>query len=356
LKREYFVSRDVPVQLDYDDTYLQPQIDPDGVLRDPYAERDRKLEDLVEEVAYVNALEPGRILDVGCGLGFFLSGVDERWERHGQEVSKPCVEFASQFCTAFQGTVQEGNYEDESFDVVVSMSVVEHIPDPIPTVRDMWRVLKPGGHLILRTPNFDSPVARRFGENYRLLQTPGHVTLFSDTSLRRLLEDIGFSIEHVAYPYFETRHFSMENLERLLDTDQISPPFYGNHMSFYATKPVAAKAIFWIRETSILLQDQNEEVADKIEQASALLSKCRNASQILTLSGDETLTPLTSEALSTAGISLGSDGDAGLSIHRDMIVIKSDTHGEITVPVESNQPLTAYFMLNTILACLSATR
>ena len=352
MKREYFVSRDVPVQLDYDDTYLQPQIDPDGVLRDPYTERDRKLEDLAQEVAYINALKPGRILDVGCGLGFFLSGIDERWERHGQEVSKPCVDFASQFCTAFQGTMQDGDYEDESFDAVVSMSVVEHIPDPIPTVQDMWRVLKPGGHLILRTPNFDSGVARRFGENYRLLQTPGHVTLFSDTSLRRLLEDIGFTIEKVAYPYFETRHFSKENLERLFDTDQISPAFYGNHMSFYATKPVAAKATSWIRKTTIALQDQSEDAANAIEEAGALLAKCQSASQALTISGEEALKPLASAALTAAGINQGDDDGASLSIHNDKIIIKSDAHGEITVPIESNQPLAAYFILNAMLACL----
>jgi 2-polyprenyl-3-methyl-5-hydroxy-6-metoxy-1,4-benzoquinol methylase len=270
MRRDYFKSRNVPVQMDYDDAYLLPQRDPDGVLRDPYKERERKLEDLAQELDYVNSLKPGRLLDVGCGLGFFISGVSEGWERHGQEVSKPCADHAAQYCSAFQGTLEAAAYPESYFDVVVSMSVVEHIPDPVPTIREMWRVLKPGGKLVLRTPNFDSGAARRFGANYRLLQTPGHVTLFSDMSLARLLHDVGFDVDHVEYPFFETRHFTRENLVRLFDASKVSPPFYGNHMCFYATKPEGATATQWSRGVLADLDTWMERYGRELEAGVAL--------------------------------------------------------------------------------------
>lgn len=272
MRKTYFQSRDVPVKLDYDDVYLGAQRDPDGVLRDPYQERDRKLEDLAQELAYVNALPPGRILDVGCGLGFFLSGVAAGWEKHGQEVSKPCTDYAAQFCTPFRGTLEEAKYPSDHFDVVVSMSVVEHIPDPMPSLREMWRVLKPGGKLVLRTPNFDSGVARRFGEKYRLLQTPGHVTLFSDTSLRAALHDLGFQVERCEYPFFETRHFTMANFERLFDVGKVSPAFYGNHMCFYATKPAASGPFAWGRPLLAALDEWLSDNAAAIEAAASALA------------------------------------------------------------------------------------
>jgi len=51
-------------------------------------------------------------------------------------------------------------YADASFDTVVSMDVVEHIPEPLPWLREVLRVLKPAGHLFLTTPNYASPSLR----------------------------------------------------------------------------------------------------------------------------------------------------------------------------------------------------
>ncbi|MBL8833938.1 MAG: class I SAM-dependent methyltransferase [Rhodospirillales bacterium] len=313
MRTKYFESRNVPVKLDYDDVYLGPQRDPDGVVRDPYAERTRKLEDLAQEIAFVNSLPPGRILDVGCGLGFFLSGVVADWEKHGQEVSKPCTDYAAQFCNTFRGTLEEARYPDDHFDVVVSMSVVEHIPDPMPTMREMWRVLKPGGKLVLRTPNFDSGVARRFGERYRLLQTPGHVTLFSDTSLRAALHDIGFTVDRCEYPFFETRHFTMENFGRLFDTSKVSPAFYGNHMCFYATKPQTPGPVAWGRPLLAALDEWLGVNATAIEAAARaiVVAKGPKAEAMM-----PALAARAAELASAAGGGAGAGAPARLSAGR----------------------------------------
>ena len=115
--------------------------------------------------------------------------------------------------------------------------VIEHIPDPIRTIQEVHRILKASGALVLATPDFDSGCARLFGENFRLLHDPTHISLFSNESMYRFLRDFGFVIDRVEYPFFETRHFSAENFERLFDPGQISPPFYGNFMTFYCHKP-----------------------------------------------------------------------------------------------------------------------
>ena len=69
-----------------------------------------------------------------------------------------------------------------------------------------------------------------------MLHDKTHVSLFSDFSLKNLLEDFGFVVDRIEYPFFETKYFTNENLLRLFDTSKISPPFYGNIMSLYARK------------------------------------------------------------------------------------------------------------------------
>ena len=88
----------------------------------------------------------------------------------------------------------------------------------------------------MATPDFDSGCARQFGPNYRLLHDPTHISLFSNDSMHRFLRDHGFKIFRADYPFFETRYFTKENLIRLFDTGEVSPPFYGNFMTFYCQK------------------------------------------------------------------------------------------------------------------------
>lgn len=79
-------------------------------------------------------------------------------------------------------------------------------------------------------------MARRFGEKFRLLYDKTHISLFSDFSLRDLLQDSGLHVDKIDYPYFETEYFNKENINRVFDISKISPAFYGNFMTLYATK------------------------------------------------------------------------------------------------------------------------
>ena len=114
--------------------------------------------------------------------------------------------------------------------------MIEHAADPIDLIKNIHKILKTHGNLIISTPNYDSGAARRFGKNYRLLHDKTHTTLFSDWMLKQLLEDYGFFIDKVDYPFFETGYFTEDNLLGLFDTSKVSPPFYGNIMTIYALK------------------------------------------------------------------------------------------------------------------------
>jgi 2-polyprenyl-3-methyl-5-hydroxy-6-metoxy-1,4-benzoquinol methylase len=235
--RPYFVRRPCPQPVDFE-TYWQDVVtDPDGNARYPAQERDRKVEDLRDELAFINAMTPGRLLDVGCGLGHLLSAVDPRWERHGVELSGRAARMAAEFGIVHHGDLRSAGYPDGFFDVVTMYHVIEHMEDPVAEVREIRRVLKPGGWLLVSTPNFDSACARRFGPNFRMLHDKTHVSLFGSSSLLRMLEDLGFLVTREEYPFFGTRYFTRENLERLFDTSRVSPPFYGSVMTLYAQVP-----------------------------------------------------------------------------------------------------------------------
>ena len=237
LNDRYYESRASGLKYNYyREGYYQDKTDPDGVPRNAQGERERKLEDCKEELSFINNLSPGTILDVGCGYGHMLSGVEDTWYKCGLDLNKTAITHANRFCNSFNGTLQEAQYESDFFDVITLYHVLEHLENPIEDIIEIRRILKPNGKLIIGGPNFECGVAQRFGDNYRLLQDPGHVSLFGPVGLSRLLFDLDFRVDRIKYPFFDTRHFTEENLLRLFDTTKISPPFYGNLATVYSHK------------------------------------------------------------------------------------------------------------------------
>jgi SAM-dependent methyltransferase len=272
MSRSIYYTRRTPVRpQEFEEGYWGVVRDPDGKERDLAKERGKKLEDLESELAFVNRLPPGRILDVGCGLGYFLSGVDPRWQRFGVEISDYAAEKAREYGTIFHGELRRAKYEDRSFDVVTLYHVIEHMEDPERELEEIKRVLRPGGFLVVGTPNFDSACARRFGEKFRMLHDWTHISLFSAESLRRLLEDHGFVVEWEDFPFFDTRYFTKENLERLFDEDQMSPPFYGSIMTMYARLPERSSAAASLALAGRAAYRVANESAKELERAAALL-------------------------------------------------------------------------------------
>jgi SAM-dependent methyltransferase len=160
------------------------------------------------EVRFLEALPQGRVLDVGCGSGdwmVFMKGLG--WRVTGVDFDENAVKVArARDLDITCGALEEQNYPDNTFDAVALSHVIEHVPDPIQTLAECLRILKPGGKLAVDTPNASSLSHRMFKQDWRGLEPPRHLHLFSNQSLPSLLARAGFKnvtiLPHMAKSVF----------------------------------------------------------------------------------------------------------------------------------------------------------
>jgi SAM-dependent methyltransferase len=229
---KYYASIGGRANAEFEEDYWELIKDPDGAVRNRLLERDSFISDISLELDFIKSLKPGKVLDVGCGLGWLLSALDDKWLKYGLEVSNFASKYAEKYAEIKTGELLNCSYDDNTFDLVVMHHVIEHMQEPELNINYIKRILKSNGHLIIATPDFDSGCARRFGSKYRLLSDDTHISLFSNDSMHRFLRDFGFKILRVEYPFFDTKHFSRNNLDKMFDLTTTSPPFYGNFMTF----------------------------------------------------------------------------------------------------------------------------
>ncbi len=140
----------------------------------------------------------GRLIDVGPGSGEFLAQMrDLGWDVLGVEPDLAAARAATDAhgVEIVVGQFEETKLSDDSVDVVTLNHVIEHLPDPIAVLSECRRVLKPGGKLVLLTPNTQSWGHKRFGECWLPLEQPRHFILFSPRTLETTLKRAGFSID-----------------------------------------------------------------------------------------------------------------------------------------------------------------
>lgn len=144
------------------------------------------------------SLPPGKLLDVGSGYGFFLALMQSRgWEVMGLEVSSTGADYGrkrwglSILNQSWEGTA----FHNDEFDVVTAFYVIEHLPDPLAFFREVHRILRPGGMILVRyphtTPIKDILSFMRIRNN--LYHLPFHLSDFSPRIMRRALEKKGFA-------------------------------------------------------------------------------------------------------------------------------------------------------------------
>lgn len=138
--------------------------------------------------------EGGRLLDVGFGNGSFLKIASEMgWNAEGIDFDPKAVEVArARGLNVRCASAADLSAHAEQYDVITISHVIEHVHEPLNLLRDLYRLLKPGGHLWLDTPNLSSLGAQRFGRNWQALDPPRHLVLFTPVSLRMSLIKVGF--------------------------------------------------------------------------------------------------------------------------------------------------------------------
>jgi 2-polyprenyl-3-methyl-5-hydroxy-6-metoxy-1,4-benzoquinol methylase len=139
----------------------------------------------------------GRLLDVGCGNGVFLARMKSLgWEAVGVELDEKAANVAKTELDldVFIGTLEAAGFADESFDVITLNHVIEHVGDPIELLCQCRKLLRKGGRVVVTTPNADSLGHKIFQENWRGLEVPRHLMVFSLRTLVQLASEAGLSI------------------------------------------------------------------------------------------------------------------------------------------------------------------
>jgi len=182
-------------------------------------------------LSLIEQYAPGRqLLDFGCAVGSFLSMAKTAgWEARGIDIS----EYAVSYCRntlgheANSGELKDVNFPNEEFDVVTMWDVIEHLTDPLAELREVNRILKPGGIVLVDTPNEDSfirSLARIiYSATGGLVRYPiqklyhqFHLYYFNRATLSKVFEKSGFEVMYMASRPIPDAKGRAGVLERLL--------------------------------------------------------------------------------------------------------------------------------------------
>jgi glycosyltransferase involved in cell wall biosynthesis/2-polyprenyl-3-methyl-5-hydroxy-6-metoxy-1,4-benzoquinol methylase len=177
--------------------------------------RNRTFEELLQNLRGLFPLKgSGReisFLDVGCFEGELLDAVKAHtdWKASGAEPNALAVERARasghDVWNAYAEDVVHAAPPDRFFDIIFLGQVIEHLLDPLAVVRRLTHLLKPGGVLVISTPNLHSKQIQLFGPTWAHWHVPYHRTIFSSRSLRLLASLAGMKVvrtTHYANPYW----------------------------------------------------------------------------------------------------------------------------------------------------------
>jgi 2-polyprenyl-3-methyl-5-hydroxy-6-metoxy-1,4-benzoquinol methylase len=133
----------------------------------------------------------GRILDIGAGVGDFLSVCkNDGWQTIGIEPSDKAKTIAKSKGVSFVEHLSE--LEDHSFDIITMWHVLEHVPDLENQIKELKRLIKPNGTILIAVPNFNSFDANYYGKYWAAFDVPIHLWHFSKTAIKKLfwIEDL----------------------------------------------------------------------------------------------------------------------------------------------------------------------
>lgn len=146
---------------------------------------------------FLKYIENGRVLDVGCGSGDFLALLQSHgWQVHGIDPDPVAVCIcASRGISATQSDAESATLPHNHFDAITLHHSVEHMRCPEVALTRLACSLKPGGTLVVITPNADGFPARHFGPYWRSLDPPRHIALATPRALRAVMQRAGLIVD-----------------------------------------------------------------------------------------------------------------------------------------------------------------
>jgi 2-polyprenyl-3-methyl-5-hydroxy-6-metoxy-1,4-benzoquinol methylase len=165
---------------------------------------------LKNKLNLINSLQPqkGKILDIGAGTGEFLSvAKNDGWQTIGVEPSDRAKAIAINKGVSFVEETSE--LENHSFDVISMWHVLEHVPDLDKQIKELKRLLKPTGTLIIAVPNFKSFDAKHYGKFWAAYDVPIHFWHFSKKAIKLLFEKEEMKLEKVLPMKFDSFYVSL---------------------------------------------------------------------------------------------------------------------------------------------------
>lgn len=196
------------------------------------------------------------LLDVGAYIGVFVEmAAAAGWQATGVEPSAwAAAEAQRRGLHVIHGTQYAPQLAGAAFDVITMWDVIEHVDDPSAEMCQAYRLLKPGGWLVVHTMDIDSLTARLLGARWPWYMDM-HIHYFSQRTMRAMLEKNGFQViwsgvqgRYLTLGYLVTRVTAfnrplgrlMEQLVQQFDLGKLAIPInFGDLFTVYARRPLS---------------------------------------------------------------------------------------------------------------------
>lgn len=210
-----------------------------------------KLYQFIKNIALKNKLklinsqsQKGKLLDIGAGTGDFLVvAKKDGWEITGIEPGEKPRNIAIQKGVSFVNNLSD--LADNSFDVITMWHVLEHVPDLDLQIKEIKRLIKPNGTILIAVPNFKSFDANYYGKFWAAFDVPRHLWHFSKTAIEKLFAIEKIQLVNVLPMKFDSFYVSL-----------LSEKYKNGTMNFFNA--------FWIGWKSNRYGKQNSEYSSHI--------------------------------------------------------------------------------------------
>jgi 2-polyprenyl-3-methyl-5-hydroxy-6-metoxy-1,4-benzoquinol methylase len=186
-----------------------------------------------------------RILDVGCGRGYTLAALQRLGaDVYGTQLSEPAAKLAASLIGSdrvFVGELADAHYPDAFFDCVTIWHVLEHVVDPLELLRDVARVLKPGGLLYVEVPNAGGLAARLFGCSWLAYDIPHHLYHFTPSTLAATAARAG--LQRTTESHFSLEYSPPTLLQTVLNASMGNNNLLFNRLAFSSRSQPSGTAI-----------------------------------------------------------------------------------------------------------------